>query len=429
MNGGFTFVHAADLHLDSQFKGFEQAVSTGGRVPEEVLRRLRNCTFEAFDNIVDLCIRRKVDFLLLAGDIYDVADKSLRAQLRFRDGLVRLAEAGIPAFVVHGNHDHCSGWRADLKFPGTVHVFSDQEVESRPVLRSGREIARVYGISYPGPAVSEDYSTRFKRSGAPFAIALLHCNVGCMEGYENYAPCRLSDLIIKDFDYWALGHVHSRAILNPAGPCVAYPGCSQGRHPRETGEKGCYWVNVTDNRSVSLEFVPTATVRWETVRMSIENIANDLELLEKLEKGLLDLQEISGGQPVVARVILTGRGTLHRNLIRASYTENLIQELRSRLPVEDGNFVWLGSTRIVTADEVDKAELAGDDTLLGDLLSLAKKARDDQNLRTTLRRTLANLIEHPRIGRYLAPPSENELNELLEIAGNLAVDLLWEGDE
>ncbi|MCL6634993.1 MAG: DNA repair exonuclease [Peptococcaceae bacterium] len=266
MSGGFCFVHAADLHLDSQFKGFGEVIRGVGRIPEGVLRRLRNSTFEAFERILDLCIERKADFLLLAGDVYDAADRSLRAQIRFRDGLARLADAGIPAFVVHGNHDHCSGWRAGLEYPETVHVFSHREVEARPLIRKGREIARIYGISYPGPVVLEDYASRFVRDGgAPFAIALLHCNVGGMPGHENYAPCQLNTLFNRGFDYWALGHVHNRTVLNPAAPCVAYPGCPQGRHPREGGERGCFIVNVSGNGELSLEFVPVGTVRWEAV--------------------------------------------------------------------------------------------------------------------------------------------------------------------
>lgn len=428
MSDSFTFVHAADLHLDSQFKGFELAALNSGMATERVLRRLRNCTFEAYDHIVDLCIKKKADFLLLAGDIYDAADKSLRAQLRFRDGLVRLAGAGIQAFVVHGNHDHCSGWRADIELPETVHIFSDQEVEARPVSRDGREIACVYGISYPGQVVAEDYSSRFVRqAGTPFAIALLHCNVGRMEGYENYAPCRLKDLIRKGFDYWALGHVHNQVILHSAGPCVVYPGCPQGRHHREAGDKGCFLVHVRGG-NVTAEFVPVASVRWETVSMSIAGVTSDLVLLDKLEEKLLGLREILGGKSLVVRVLLLGRGILHKNLARASYLDHLLQELRSRFPIAEESFLWIESIRNTTKGEVNQAELAGTDTLLGDLLSLVKEARVDQHLRLDLRQALVDLIEHPRAGNYLESPSEADFDDLLDMAGELAVDLLWDGE-
>ena len=430
MSGGFTFVHAADLHLDSQFKGLEQCFLNGESVPGSILTRLRNCTFESFGRIIDLCIERKVDFLLLAGDIYDVADKSLRAQIRFRDELTRLAGAGIPAFVVHGNHDHLGGWRADLKFPDTVHIFNGRGVEARPVMRDGREIARVYGLSYPRQAVFENYAALFDREpDAPFAIALLHCNVGGAGGHENYSPCKLNDLLGKGFDYWALGHVHSRVVLNPAGPCVAYPGCSQGRSAREAGGKGCFFVSVEDTGGVDLEFVPVSTVRWENVEVSIDGLQDDQELLDKLEESLLALQAVSGAYQVVARILLTGRGALHKNLVRPSYAETLAQALRSRFTAEGEGKVFLESIRTGTGASVDRGELARSGSLLGDLLSLADKALDDRQLRAELLSSLDTLIRHPRAARYPVTPGEKEFNALLEMAGNMAVDLLWEGDD
>jgi len=427
LSGGFTFVHTADLHLDSQFRGLEQAFLNGEKVPEGVLRRLRNCTFEAFERIVDLCIERKADFLLLAGDVYDAADKSLRAQIRFREGLARLASAGIATFVVHGNHDHCAGWRAGLEFSNTVHVFSDREVEFRPFVRNGREIARIYGISYPGRMVVENYADRFKRNkDAPFAVALLHCNVDGIAGHENYAPCRLSDLLNRGFDYWALGHVHSRLVLNPEGPCVAYPGCPQGRRPGEGGERGCLVVNVSDSGKVSLEFVPVGPVRWEALELSIEGLGSDQGLVNRLLGGLRGMRKETGGKPVVVRITLTGRGALHRYLNRPSYIADLIREVRDLLPRGEEDFIYLESIRAATGVEVDLDELARSDTLLGDLLGLAGRARGDGELRTELRRALAPLLEHPGAGKHLEPPGEEELDRLLERAGEMAVDLLME---
>jgi DNA repair protein SbcD/Mre11 len=87
--GRFSFVHAADLHLDSPFCG---VTVTAPNVAEQ----LRQATFAAFRNIVRLCIERRVDFLVVAGDVYDGSDRSVRAQLRFRDGLAELAAARPP---------------------------------------------------------------------------------------------------------------------------------------------------------------------------------------------------------------------------------------------------------------------------------------------------------------------------------------------
>ena len=67
--------------MDSPFKGLR------AEAPEYVADALHKATFEAYDNIVDLCVSQKVDALLVAGDIYDSADRSLRAQRKFVDGL------------------------------------------------------------------------------------------------------------------------------------------------------------------------------------------------------------------------------------------------------------------------------------------------------------------------------------------------------
>ena len=104
----FRFVHTADLHLDSPFLGIQE-------VNEHVAGELREATFRTFDRIVELCLKRHVDFLLIAGDIYDSRDRSLRAQLRLRDGLRPLSEAGIPTFIVHGNHDPLDSWSATVR--------------------------------------------------------------------------------------------------------------------------------------------------------------------------------------------------------------------------------------------------------------------------------------------------------------------------
>lgn len=115
------FIHTADLHLDSPFTGLRI-------VNPELARAAQNATFEAFEALVDYAISKKVDFFLVAGDVYDSADRSLRAQLRFCRALDRLADQGIPTFVVHGNHDPLDGWSAHLAWPQLVTIFPGDKV-------------------------------------------------------------------------------------------------------------------------------------------------------------------------------------------------------------------------------------------------------------------------------------------------------------
>ena len=114
------FAHAADLHLDSPFKGLR------ADAPGHVADALYAATFKAWGNIVDLCIAEQVDALLVAGDIYDGADRSLRAQLKFVEELKKLDEAGVRSFVCHGNHDPLDGWEARLDYPPSCKRFGPE---------------------------------------------------------------------------------------------------------------------------------------------------------------------------------------------------------------------------------------------------------------------------------------------------------------
>ena len=101
------FVHAADLHLDSPFRGV-------GSASAALKERLQSATLKALRRVVDHTIHSKSDFLIIAGDIYDSKDRNLRALVSFRKEMERLAERRIPVFIVHGNHDPLNGWGSGI---------------------------------------------------------------------------------------------------------------------------------------------------------------------------------------------------------------------------------------------------------------------------------------------------------------------------
>ena len=166
----FRFIHCSDLHIDSPFKGlvFEKP---------ELAKILRASTAQAFQNIVQLAIKEKVDAVVIAGDIYDSKDKSLQAQFKFLKGLTELSDAGIPSFLAHGNHDPLDSRFATLKWPDLVTVFSGDGVECHNLQRDGEILARIQGISYPTRDVRENLALQFEpHSGAGFGIGVLHAN-------------------------------------------------------------------------------------------------------------------------------------------------------------------------------------------------------------------------------------------------------------
>ena len=409
------FVHAADLHLDSPFRGIRS------EAPDYVADTLRRATFDAYENIISLCLREGVDALLVAGDVYDGADRSLRAQLKFVDGLARLDGAGIRSFVCHGNHDPLDGWEARLSLPPGCVRFGP-EVSGEPVFPGEPERAAVYGVSYPQRVVTENLALRFNgQVSSGFSIGLLHCNVGGNTGHDNYSPCTVSDLAETAIDYWALGHVHTRQVLRQERPTVVYPGNPQGRHPLETGERGVYLVEVDDYGAVSLDFRPVDVVRWETLEVGIAGLDTEQELLDAVDSAVASCAEYAGGRSVVFRLTLAGRGPLHRWL----RSPGTVDELRERVneqyaPSTSSGQAWLWCERIQadTASPVDREQVALREDFAGDLARLGGELRDDPGalaeLRDSLRSLYANSNAAPYLRSYL--PSGEELMELLAAA-------------
>jgi len=237
----FRFLHTGDLHLDSPFVGLT------AEAPAGVAETLREATLQSWQGIVQIALDERVDFMVVAGDVFEHANRTLRGQIRFRDGLADLTTARIPSFVVTGNHDPLSGWEPSVVWPELAHRFPARTVTSVPVIRDQDEIARIYGVSYHVRDVTVNLASRFRReTGVPFAVGLLHSNVGGIEGVANYAPCSLADLRAADMDYWALGHIHRHAVLLSGRPTVVYCGNPQGRDPGEADARGCYLVTVDD---------------------------------------------------------------------------------------------------------------------------------------------------------------------------------------
>ncbi|MBN2433473.1 MAG: DNA repair exonuclease [Acidobacteria bacterium] len=412
-----TFVHTADLHLDSPFQGL-------GQVAPTIAEQLRRATFDAFGNIVNLCIERQADFLLIAGDVFDGEDRSLRAQFFFRDSLLRLEKAGIRTFVAVGNHDPLNSWASSLDFPASATLFGP-ELEIQPVLRDGEMIAEIRGISYPTRNVTENLAGRYRAEGRVDVprIGLLHANVGDQPGHDNYAPCKLEDLLATGLDYMALGHVHQHQVLHRR-PAVVYPGTPQGRNIRETGSRGCVVVRAHAPDHMVLEFVATDTVRWLDLAVPLEETDDEVVLRQRLEEHLDQLLPASGDRSVIVRVRLEGRTALHYTLRRPDFTVELMDTLHQAFATRQP-FIWVEKLVADTRPLVDLTRRAEGDDLLALALHLAEEWRRAEN-QDLVRENLAELYGHARIGRYLHPLADEVVENVLREAAYLCHDLLEE---
>jgi len=418
---GLRFVHTGDLHLDSPFLGIGQAA------PEHVVNALRDATLRSWDRIVGLALDSDADAVLVAGDVFEGANHTLRAQVAFRDGLERLARRRIPSFVVTGNHDPLSGWEPAIALPELAHRFGATEVGSRPILRDGVELARVHGISYAVRDVTRNLASLFRRDGdEPYAIGLLHANVGGIEGYANYAPCSISDLAASGMDYWALGHIHKHGVLRAADPTVVYCGNPQGRDPGEADPRGCYLVEVDELGRARPEFRPMDVVRWQRIGVPIEPIATDDALIQAVG-GAIETAVDAAGRSIVAIVTLTGRGPVHASLRRPGYLAELHDVVRARFGAGDP-FAWLESIRDETRPSVDVAARREAGDLLGEALREFGRSRAAlrEGQEADLHAMLDELFNHPRARRALtgARLDSARLLTLLDSAESLVIDQL-----
>jgi len=372
---------------------------------------LQQATFQTYMNIIQLCMDEKVDALLVAGDIYDGADRSLQAQLRFYQGLGQLNDAGIASFVCHGNHDPLNGWLAQLKRPPLSWQFRET-VEAVPLDPGAPERAIIYGFSYPRRDVTNNIARTFRHDPERgFAIGLLHANVGGDTDHANYAPCTIDDLTATDINYWALGHIHKHRVLQQQEPTVVYPGNPQGRHPNETGERGVYYVEVDDNGQVTLQFRPVDVVRWEAVTLDISDMDSDQDLVDVPTQRLEDTL-VAAERSVLCRVRLIGRGPLHSTLQRDGYLESLRIALNStgvqRLP-----FFWCERVVDATLAPLDREARRQAGDFLGTVLRSIDGLRENPDGLSDLRKTLDDLFRSTRFRKYF-PEGYNDA-ELLNM--------------
>lgn len=409
----FSFVHASDLHLGSPFTGVRD-------LQPEVSRLLQAATFDALDALVTLCIEKSAGFLLVAGDVFDTTGRSLRAQLTFRDRLAQLAEAGIPSFVVFGNHDPWESWSAKLRWPSGVHVFGPDRVETIRVPIDGQPTATISGISFRTAREPRALVDLFSPKDTPlFQIAMLHSNCGGQPGHDPYAPCKVSDLQRAGFDYWALGHVHEKKVLGTV-PHIVYPGSIQGRHIKEGGVHGCYHVTVSSPTDVVLTFCPLDKMRWQHLHVAIDG-HGDLDSLDQALMAAIDEALRQGGErPMICRISLEGRGPLYQTLHQPGASKEVLERLRA-FGLSQTPLVWVQKLNMSCLPEMDLSQRMAVDDLLGQILKTVETLRE-KNDPALMMAALGKIYNNRRIKRYLKTVPDPDT--LLREAQLLCVDLL-----
>lgn len=407
----FSFLHAADLHLDSPLRGLE-------RYPGAPVELIRSATRQAFTKLVDLAIATRVRFVLIAGDLYDGDWPDYNTGLFFSAGMSRLGEHGINVVLVRGNHDAANRMTKSLTLPAHVRELSTQAPDQ---VRFDDVGVLVHGMGFERRQCLDNLAQRYPTAQPGwFNLGLLHTSATGSQDHEVYAPCALTDLLAKGYQYWALGHVHKQQFLNQ-DPYVVYPGNLQGRHIRETGPKGCTLVTVEDGRvaeeprAISLE-----VLRWERCRIDVSTAQSPHDVVEEAARGVLDTYAQCEGQPLAVRVELSGQTPANRALRQDE--PRWISEIRQAGLAQTQRRVWVEKVIINTLGPTTGEHALNQAEAMGDLAQyLAMLRRDPARARPLL-----DSVMNPLIKKLMHDLSDED-RSVAQLPDDL--DRLWEDVE
>jgi DNA repair protein SbcD/Mre11 len=365
----FTFIHAADIHLDSPLTGLEQYEGA----PVE---KIRSATRDAFKNLVDTAIKRKVAFVIIAGDLYDGDWKDYNTGLFFASQMVRLQKEQIKVFLIRGNHDAASLITKELKLPDNVIEFSIRQPESHVIEYLG---VAIHGQGFASRSVEENLVKNYpKRKDGYLNIGILHTSATGREGHENYAPCSIDDMKEKGYDYWALGHIHLRETLNEKDPIILFPGNIQGRHIKETGDKGCTLVTIEDGSIQSISHLSLDVLRWEICEVDASGLESIDEIMDKAREVLEQKYQEVDGRFLAVRFRIHGATKIHQELIVDK--DHFINNIRS-LSLEVGlGDVWVEKVKIETSRMMSIEELKEQHTPIAVILDFIKDVGMDEDI-------------------------------------------------
>jgi len=305
----FRFVHTADIHLDFPLK------SLALRDPQ-LAELIGTASRTSFNSIIDLCLDEQVDALLIAGDLYDGDQTSMKTARFLMEQIRRLHEAGIRTFIIRGNHDAESKITNELTFPDSVKVFTPK-AEAVDLKRSSSELpVVVHGLSFRDRHAPDSLVRKYRPMvEGSVNIGLMHTSLGGTEGHNVYAPCSIRDLTETGFNYWALGHIHKRSV-ELGRTTIVMPGIPQGRDINESGPKSVTLVTVNDDRSIILEEKFTSIVEFARVPVKLDGVAEWRDALHQINAALEGKRAQSTTEHVVARIHISGSTPLSWRLRR-----------------------------------------------------------------------------------------------------------------
>jgi len=386
------FIHAADIHLDSPLSGLTA-------YPDAPVEVLRTATRQAFTRLVDEAIEEAVTFMVIAGDLYDGSWKDYNTGHFFCREMGRLHQAGIPVYLLFGNHDAESEMTRKLLLPPNVHTFDSRQPTTFHI-----EALRValHGQSFRDAATTENLAAGYPPP-VPGAlnIGVLHTALEGNAAHATYAPCSVPELTARGYGYWALGHVHEHAVLRE-DPWVVFPGNLQGRHVRECGPRGAVLVTADEDGVQRIERLLVDVLRWQVIDVDASRLRGLEEVVRAVGRAFEGLLDTAGEHQLSVRVRIIGHTLAHGELFGRE--AHLRAEILGQAAAIGRDRLWVEKVRVETAPPADATALRARSDAVADLAELLAEAPRDEALLAALADELRPLADRAPLELLQAVP-------------------------
>lgn len=411
------FIHCADIHLGTPF-------GTAATMPSAAFRLLREAPVSALKKIVDAAIEENVDFVLIAGDVFDGPVINLRDLRFFTSEMIRLEKHGIQCLTICGNHDPLNIWPEKWGFPDNFYLFGS-EISVRRVERDGVPLADIVGFSYPAKEVASKALAGYKIKSDIPAIGMLH--TAMVSGRDSYVPCSKDELMDCGLDYWALGHVHQGRVANEDNPAIIWSGAPQKLSPNEVGAGGFNIVEVDDKGDFTRRFVIADTVRFGEITVDVSDCPAIGNLADSIV-ATVRAASVEEGTNLIYRINVKGHCEFAAELRRGTNVEQVIEAVRDILEAESP-FIHPDIIDFKLCGCYDMAGMAGDGSLPGDIAAAVLEAESRPDLfAAEVLPDLEPLFSRWKNRRLVELPGDAELASMAGEAAQLLLDRLLEED-
>ena len=375
------FIHTADIHLDSPLTGLSAYVDA----PVEMLR---TATRDAFTNLISEAIEQSVDFMVIAGDLYDGTGKDHNTGIYFCKEMGRLKKAGIPVYLLFGNHDAESEMTKKLQLPDNVFAFDTKKPST---FRLEHLKVALHGRSFKENETTENLASGYPAPVADmFNIGVLHTALEGNAAHATYAPCSLDELHAKGYHYWALGHVHDYQLWE-GGSTVVFPGNLQGRHIRETGPRGAVIVTADEHGIQDINRLFVDVLRWASLEVDVTECHSLAEVVRAVGKALEELVDNSISTiPIAVRVTVIGKTAAHGDLFGLEL--QLRSEVLALAVAMGAERLWIEKVKVATSTADDGEAVRARADALSDLQDLLHAAESDTDFLKSLQMELLGLV-------------------------------------